>query len=104
MFFNDLYALFVYFVCAIVISYVAFAISYIFGIRADDSNKVAAYECGFTPFDDARNTFEIHFYLVAILFRNFIFIPLGNFFINVICCRLLCNGYFFYFINSWFCL
>ena len=34
MFFNDLYALFVYFVCAIVISYVAFAISYIFGIRA----------------------------------------------------------------------
>ena len=68
MFFNDLYALFVYFVCAIVISYVAFAISYIFGIRADDSNKLAAYECGFTPFDDARNTFEIHFYLVAILF------------------------------------
>ena len=52
MFFNDLYALFVYFVCAIVISYVAFAISYIFGIRADDSNKLAAYECGFTPFDD----------------------------------------------------
>lgn len=71
MFFNDLYALFVYFVCAIVISYVAFAISYIFGIRADDSNKVAAYECGFTPFDDARNTFEIHFYLVAILFLMF---------------------------------
>ena len=71
MFFNDLYALFVYFVCAIVISYVAFAISYIFGIRADDSNKLAAYECGFTPFDDARNTFEIHFYLVAILFLMF---------------------------------
>ena len=71
MLFNDLYALFVYFVCSIVISFVAFAISYIFGIRADDSNKVAAYECGFTPFDDARNTFEIHFYLVAILFLMF---------------------------------
>lgn len=71
MFFNDLYALFVFFICAIVISYVAFLISYIFGVRADDSNKLASYECGFTPFDDARNTFEIHFYLVAILFLMF---------------------------------
>ena len=62
MFFNDLYALLIYFICAIVVSYVAFAISYIFGIRANDSN---------TPFEDARNTFEIHFYLVAILFLMF---------------------------------
>ena len=71
MFFNDLYALFVYLILAIIISYVAFLISYIFGIRAADSNKVSAYECGFTPFDDARNTFEVHFYLVAILFLMF---------------------------------
>ena len=71
MFFNDLYALFVYLICAIVVSYIAFLISYIFGIRADDSNKLSAYECGFTPFDDARNTFEVHFYLVAILFLMF---------------------------------
>ena len=71
MFFNDLYALLVYFICAIVVSYIAFLISYIFGIRAIDSNKLSAYECGFTPFEDARNTFEIHFYLVAILFLMF---------------------------------
>ena len=71
MFFNDLYALLVYFICAIVVSYIAFLISYIFGIRANDSNKLSAYECGFTPFEDARNTFEIHFYLVAILFLMF---------------------------------
>ena len=71
MFFYDLYALLIYFICATVISYVAFLISYIFGIRANDSNKLSAYECGFTPFEDARNTFEIHFYLVAILFLMF---------------------------------
>lgn len=71
MFFTDLYALFVYLILAIIISYVAFDISYLFGIRADDSNKLSAYECGFTPFEDARNTFEIHFYLVAILFLMF---------------------------------
>lgn len=71
MFFNDLYALLVYFICAVVVSYIAFAISYLFGIRANDSNKLSAYECGFTPFEDARNTFEVHFYLVAILFLMF---------------------------------
>nr|AEA11189.1 NADH dehydrogenase subunit 3 [Selaginella moellendorffii]AEA29866.1 NADH dehydrogenase subunit 3 [Selaginella moellendorffii] len=33
--------------------------------------KVSAYECGFDPFDDARNRFEIRFYLVSILFIIF---------------------------------
>ena len=104
MFFNDLYALLIYFICAIVISYVAFAISYIFGIRANDSNKLSAYECGFTPFEDARNTFEIHFYLVAILFLMFdleisFLYPIRNFF-----CWLFCNGYIFDYFNFRFCL
>ena len=71
MFFNDLYAIFVYLICAFVVSYVAFGISFFFGVRNVDSNKVVAYECGFTPFEDARNTFEVHFYLVAILFLMF---------------------------------
>ena len=71
MFFTDLYALFVYLILAIIISYVAFCIYYIFGILADDYNKLSDYECCFTPFEDARNTFEIHFYLVAILFLMF---------------------------------
>ena len=71
MFFTDLYALFIYFICVVVISYVAFVFSFFFGVRYVDSNKVVAYECGFTPFEDARNTFEIHFYLVAILFLMF---------------------------------
>ena len=29
------------------------------------SEKNSAYECGFNPFDDARNEFEVRFYLVA---------------------------------------
>ena len=92
MFFNDLYALFVFFICAIVISYVAFLISYIFGVRADDSNKLASYECGFTPFDDARNTFEIHFYLVAILFLMLSFV---GYFAMVIFFILLTLGFIY---------
>jgi len=35
------------------------------------SEKLSAYECGFDPFEDARNTFDVRFYLVAILFILF---------------------------------
>lgn len=33
--------------------------------------KVTAYECGFEAFDTARRTFDVRFYLVAILFIVF---------------------------------
>lgn len=36
-----------------------------------DPEKVSAYECGFGAFDDARNKFDVRFYLVAILFIIF---------------------------------
>ena len=36
-----------------------------------DANKLSAYECGFDPFSDARNKFDVRFYLVAILFIIF---------------------------------
>ena len=42
-----------------------------FAISAGDPEKLSPYECGFEPFDDARNTFDIRFYLVAILFILF---------------------------------
>jgi NADH-quinone oxidoreductase subunit A len=34
-------------------------------------DKVAPYECGFHPFEDARKEFNVHFYLVALLFVAF---------------------------------
>ena len=35
------------------------------------SEKLSPFECGFTPFDDARGQFDVRFYLVAILFIIF---------------------------------
>jgi len=40
-------------------------------VRSPDPEKVSAYECGFNAFDDARMKFDVHFYLVAILFIIF---------------------------------
>ena len=41
------------------------------GAYAPDAEKVSAYECGFDPYEDARNVFDVRFYLVAILFIIF---------------------------------
>lgn len=34
-------------------------------------DKLTPYECGFLPYGDARDRFEVHFYLVALLFIVF---------------------------------
>jgi NADH-quinone oxidoreductase subunit A len=43
----------------------------IVGPHKPDPVKLAAYECGFPAFEDARLPFDIRFYLVAILFIIF---------------------------------
>jgi len=42
-----------------------------FAPLSSDSEKLSSYECGFNPFDDARNRFDVRFYLVAIRFIVF---------------------------------
>ena len=46
-------------------------LAYIVSPKASDIEKLSAYECGFDPFDDARLKFDVHFYLVSILFLIF---------------------------------
>ncbi len=35
------------------------------------AEKVSAYECGFDPDEDARNVFDVRFYIIAMLFLIF---------------------------------
>jgi NADH-quinone oxidoreductase subunit A len=58
-------------ILALVISTVVLALSYILAIQTPDPEKTSAYECGFEPFEDARNRFDVRFYIVAILFIIF---------------------------------
>ena len=46
-------------------------LNFLFSPKNPDSEKLSAYECGFEPFDDSRMTFDVRFYLVAILFIIF---------------------------------
>jgi NADH-quinone oxidoreductase subunit A len=41
------------------------------GPAKPDSEKLSAYECGFDAFTDARNKFDVRFYLVTLLFIIF---------------------------------
>ncbi len=56
---------------ALIISGVVLLLSYLLAIHTPDPEKTSAYECGFEPFEDARNRFDIRFYIVAILFLIF---------------------------------
>ena len=54
-----------------VLAIVFAGLSYVVSAKQADVEKVSAYECGFDPFDDTRKTFDVRFYLVAILFLIF---------------------------------
>ena len=54
-------------ILASIILFLSFRVS----INNPDSEKLSAYECGFDPYEDARNVFDIKFYLIAILFLIF---------------------------------
>ena len=63
--------IFIFFVVALALSCVVIGLSYFLVFQKLDSEKISAYECGFYPFEDARNKFDVRFYLVAILFIIF---------------------------------
>lgn len=67
----EFFNVFVLLMVSLVLSVALLFLSYTLASRNEDPEKLSAYECGFDPFDDARSTFDIRFYLVAILFIVF---------------------------------
>lgn len=57
-------------ICSLVVI-ILFSLSFFFVYQNPDKEKLSSYECGFNPFSDARNKFEVRFYLVAVLFLIF---------------------------------
>lgn len=67
------YGLVIYLFLAVALCALLAAVAYLFSLSAaQDSEKRSEYECGFEPFDSAtRLPFDVHFYLVGILFLIF---------------------------------
>jgi NADH-quinone oxidoreductase subunit A len=58
-------------VIALGISGAAVLASLLVAKQKPDPEKLSAYECGFEAFTDARNKFDVRFYLVTLLFIIF---------------------------------
>ena len=58
-------------IVAIVLSVIILGASFLLAVQKPDTEKLSAYECGFDPYEDARNAFDVRFYIVAILFIIF---------------------------------
>ena len=56
---------------AIILSIIITGLSYILAVQNPETEKLSSYECGFEPYEDARNIFDVRFYIVAILFIIF---------------------------------
>jgi NADH-quinone oxidoreductase subunit A len=71
LFRQEYYPILLFLSVAIVLSAVILGASYLLAVQNPDTEKLSAYECGFDPYEDARHTFDVRFYLVAILFIIF---------------------------------
>jgi NADH-quinone oxidoreductase subunit A len=58
-------------IVAVVLTLIILILAYLINFSTTDYEKRSAYECGFEPFGDARSFFDIHFYIVGLLFIIF---------------------------------
>jgi NADH-quinone oxidoreductase subunit A len=71
LFYQEFGRIGIFFLFSCFLSCLIFFASLRFGADNPDTEKLSAYECGFDPYEDARNVFDVRFYLVAILFVIF---------------------------------
>lgn len=71
LFYEEYFPIWLAIFVSIALSLIIFGASYLLATQNPDTEKLSSYECGFDPYEDARNTFDVRFYLVAILFIIF---------------------------------
>jgi len=59
------------FIVGLTLACVILGFSYFLVTQKPDTEKVSVYECGFNPYEDSRNKFDVRFYLIAIIFLIF---------------------------------
>ena len=63
--------IFIYLCFAIFLAFLIVLLSYFLVTQSPETEKLSTYECGFEPYGDTRNQFNIRFYIIAILFILF---------------------------------
>jgi NADH-quinone oxidoreductase subunit A len=68
---TEYFTILIYLSFSILLSYAILGFSYIFVVQNPETEKMSAYECGFEPYEDARQKFDVKFYIIAMLFIIF---------------------------------
>jgi NADH-quinone oxidoreductase subunit A len=63
--------IFVLLLVSLLLSSLLLTLSFLLSNQNPDTEKLSSYECGFEPYEDSRNKFDIKFYIIAILFIVF---------------------------------
>lgn len=56
---EEYYALFIYLILALFITFIIIFSSYFLVKQNPEAEKLSAYECGFEPYENSRNSFDI---------------------------------------------
>ena len=68
---NTIFDLFFFIICILGLCLVLLGLGYIIADHNLYYEKTQGYECGFDPFSDAQDPFNVKFYLISILFLLF---------------------------------
>ncbi len=71
LFYSEFLPILIFLTISIVLALIIVSLSYLLAIQNPETEKLSAYECGFEPYEDARNIFDVKFYIIAILFIIF---------------------------------
>jgi NADH-quinone oxidoreductase subunit A len=70
-FYSEFFSILIFLTIAIILAVIIVTLSFILAVQNPETEKLSTYECGFEPYEDARNIFDVRFYIVAILFIIF---------------------------------
>jgi NADH-quinone oxidoreductase subunit A len=71
LFYTEYSVILIFLSIAIILSIIIILLSYLLAVQKPETKKLSTYECGFEPYEDAWHTFDVKFYLIAILFIIF---------------------------------
>ena len=71
LFYNEYSIVLTFLFIVILLFIILISLPYLLAIQNPETEKLSTSKCGFEPYEDAGHTFDVKFYLIAILFIVF---------------------------------
>jgi len=70
-YFHEIFHLSLFCIISLLLAAIILIASFQLSLSLPDVEKLSTYECGFDPYGDARESFDVRFYIVGLLFLVF---------------------------------